>query len=114
MCGDVEFNESLLQKCKKVTPVPGGVGPMTVTMLLNNLVKSWELRLQNKFIGLEHMPTQRIHEHTLHADNRFDYNYRLHKQLDAVQKELEQDGEEADAVARPQSVFSPFKVVQKK
>ena len=45
MCGDVEFNEDLLKKCKKVTPVPGGVGPMTVTMLLNNLVQSWELRL---------------------------------------------------------------------
>ena len=51
MSGDVEFNEECLQKCRKVTPVPGGVGPMTVTMLLNNLVESWELKLQNKFVG---------------------------------------------------------------
>ena len=45
MCGDVEFNEECLQKCKIITPVPGGVGPMTITMLLNNLVESWELQL---------------------------------------------------------------------
>ena len=53
MSGDVEFNEECLQKCKMVTPVPGGVGPMTVTMLLNNLVESWELKLQNLSVGGE-------------------------------------------------------------
>ena len=112
MCGDVEFNEQLLKKCKKVTPVPGGVGPMTVTMLLNNLVQSWELRLQNKFVGLDSFPPQRIRgDKSISNDNQFDYNYKLHKQLEAIQKEEEQDGEEADAVARPQSIFSPFKVV---
>ena len=53
MTGDVEFNGECLQRCHKVTPVPGGVGPMTVTMLMSNLVESWELSLQNKFVGQE-------------------------------------------------------------
>ena len=43
MSGDVEFNEEALQKVKSITPVPGGVGPMTVTMLMSNVVESWEL-----------------------------------------------------------------------
>jgi len=51
MTGDVEFNEESLQRCSMVTPVPGGVGPMTVTMLMSNLVESWELSLQSKFVG---------------------------------------------------------------
>ena len=44
MSGDVEFNEETLQKVRSITPVPGGVGPMTVTMLMSNLVESWELQ----------------------------------------------------------------------
>ena len=39
--GDVQFNEETLQKVSKITPVPGGVGPMTVTMLMNNLSVAW-------------------------------------------------------------------------
>lgn len=35
LCGDVDF-EGVKQKCSFITPVPGGVGPMTITMLLNN------------------------------------------------------------------------------
>ncbi len=35
--GDVEF-ESVSQKASAITPVPGGVGPMTITMLLKNTV----------------------------------------------------------------------------
>ncbi len=35
LCGDVDF-ENVLQKCQKVTPVPGGIGPMTVAMLCEN------------------------------------------------------------------------------
>ena len=45
MTGDIEFNEKSLSICRKITPVPGGVGPMTITMLLNNLTESWELSL---------------------------------------------------------------------
>lgn len=37
--GDVDF-ETVKQKASYITPVPGGVGPMTITMLLNNVVKS--------------------------------------------------------------------------
>lgn len=38
--GDVEF-DSLVDKVKFITPVPGGVGKMTVIMLLKNVVKAW-------------------------------------------------------------------------
>ncbi len=37
--GDVKFDE-VSQKCKAISPVPGGVGPMTITMLLYNTVES--------------------------------------------------------------------------
>jgi methylenetetrahydrofolate dehydrogenase (NADP+)/methenyltetrahydrofolate cyclohydrolase len=37
--GDTDF-EGLLEKTSYITPVPGGVGPMTVTMLLANTVAS--------------------------------------------------------------------------
>lgn len=42
VCGDVDF-ESVAEKASYITPVPGGVGPMTITMLLNNTIKSAEL-----------------------------------------------------------------------
>lgn len=35
LCGDVDF-ENVKHKCSYITPVPGGVGPMTVTMLMYN------------------------------------------------------------------------------
>lgn len=37
--GDVEF-EVASQRAAYITPVPGGVGPMTVAMLMKNLVKA--------------------------------------------------------------------------
>ncbi|RST73779.1 bifunctional methylenetetrahydrofolate dehydrogenase/methenyltetrahydrofolate cyclohydrolase FolD [Siminovitchia acidinfaciens] len=39
LCGDVDF-EDVKDKASYITPVPGGVGPMTITMLLYNTVKS--------------------------------------------------------------------------
>lgn len=39
ICGDVDF-ENVLPKVSKITPVPGGVGPMTIAMLLYNLIKA--------------------------------------------------------------------------
>lgn len=42
--GDVDF-ESVAPKCTYITPVPGGVGPMTIAMLLANTVKSAKQRL---------------------------------------------------------------------
>ncbi|MCR5311617.1 MAG: bifunctional methylenetetrahydrofolate dehydrogenase/methenyltetrahydrofolate cyclohydrolase FolD [Lachnospiraceae bacterium] len=41
MCGDVDF-EAVKDKASKITPVPGGVGPMTIAMLMNNCVESLE------------------------------------------------------------------------
>jgi methylenetetrahydrofolate dehydrogenase (NADP+)/methenyltetrahydrofolate cyclohydrolase len=39
LCGDVDFEE-VEKKAKAITPVPGGVGPMTITMLMVNTVKA--------------------------------------------------------------------------
>lgn len=37
VCGDVDF-ESVKEKVAAITPVPGGVGPMTVMMVMKNLI----------------------------------------------------------------------------
>ena len=42
LCGDVDF-ENVKDKCSFITPVPGGVGPMTITMLMKNTVKAAKL-----------------------------------------------------------------------
>ena len=39
LCGDVDF-EKVKEKASFITPVPGGVGPMTITMLLENTVRA--------------------------------------------------------------------------
>ncbi len=39
LCGDVDF-EAVKEKASLITPVPGGVGPMTITMLMMNTVKA--------------------------------------------------------------------------
>ena len=41
LCGDVDF-ENVKEKASYITPVPGGVGPMTITMLLENTVRAVE------------------------------------------------------------------------
>ncbi len=40
LCGDVDF-ASVAEKCSYITPVPGGVGPMTVTMLISNTLDAY-------------------------------------------------------------------------
>lgn len=40
--GDVDF-ENVKEKTSFITPVPGGVGPMTVAMLMNNIIKATKL-----------------------------------------------------------------------
>lgn len=40
LCGDVDF-ESVSNKASFITPVPGGVGPMTITMLLENTLTAY-------------------------------------------------------------------------
>jgi methylenetetrahydrofolate dehydrogenase (NADP+)/methenyltetrahydrofolate cyclohydrolase len=42
LCGDVDF-ETIKEKAGAITPVPGGVGPMTITMLMANTVKAAKL-----------------------------------------------------------------------
>jgi len=42
LCGDVDF-EGVKEKVSLITPVPGGVGPMTITMLMLNTVKAAKL-----------------------------------------------------------------------
>ncbi len=44
LCGDVDF-ENVKDKTSYITPVPGGVGPMTIAMLMKNTIKA--CRLQN-------------------------------------------------------------------
>lgn len=39
LCGDVDF-EAIKEKAAAITPVPGGVGPMTITMLMLNTIKA--------------------------------------------------------------------------
>lgn len=43
LCGDVDY-AAVCDKVKAITPVPGGVGPMTIAMLLANTVQSWRSR----------------------------------------------------------------------
>jgi len=43
LVGDVDF-DAASQKAKAITPVPGGVGPMTVTMLMANTVRAAEMQ----------------------------------------------------------------------
>lgn len=42
LCGDVDY-EDMLPKVSKITPVPGGVGPMTIAMLMKNCVDAGDL-----------------------------------------------------------------------
>ena len=44
LCGDVDFAD-VLESVSAITPVPGGVGPMTITMLLANTIQSAKQKL---------------------------------------------------------------------
>ena len=46
LVGDVDF-ESVSEVASAVTPVPGGVGPMTMVMLMNNTIKACENKINN-------------------------------------------------------------------
>ena len=43
LCGDVDF-DAASQRASAITPVPGGVGPMTIACLLENTVSAFERR----------------------------------------------------------------------
>lgn len=49
LCGDVDY-EAAAKVASYITPVPGGVGPMTVAMLMKNTVQSY-LRWANRVTG---------------------------------------------------------------
>lgn len=51
LCGDVDYNEAV-KVASYITPVPGGVGPMTVAMLMKNTVQSYFRRV-NCVTGIE-------------------------------------------------------------
>ncbi len=44
LCGDVDFREAS-KRASFITPVPGGVGPMTITMLLHNTIQAARLQM---------------------------------------------------------------------
>ena len=44
LCGDVDF-DSVEPIASYITPVPGGVGPMTITMLLDNTMRAAEANI---------------------------------------------------------------------
>ena len=44
--GDVDF-EDVKDKCSYITPVPGGVGPMTIITLMGNIVDAYEKQKSN-------------------------------------------------------------------
>lgn len=46
LCGDVDF-EQVAPLCSAITPVPGGVGPMTIAMLMKNCLKTTERKNQS-------------------------------------------------------------------
>ena len=48
LCGDVDF-ENVAPKCSAITPVPGGVGPMTIAMLMQNTLTA--AKRQNNIDG---------------------------------------------------------------
>ncbi len=51
LVGDVKF-EKVLKIAKKITPVPGGVGPMTIACLMHNTVKAAYINKKNDFINV--------------------------------------------------------------
>ena len=43
LCGDVDYDD-VAPVCSAITPVPGGVGPMTIAMLMKNCVTAYEFQ----------------------------------------------------------------------
>lgn len=43
LCGDIDFDE-VSKKCSYITPVPGGVGPMTISMLMQNTLTAAKIQ----------------------------------------------------------------------
>lgn len=56
LCGDISAEAK--EKCSVATPVPGGVGPLTVTMLMHNTVRLWkqQMLLERILLGFDKVP----------------------------------------------------------
>ncbi len=50
--GDVNFTD-VLPKCDKITPVPGGIGPMTVASLMSNCFTCYQIHMKSKGMEIE-------------------------------------------------------------
>ena len=46
LIGDVDF-ENVVEKVKAITPVPGGVGPMTIAYLMKNIIDAAKLQIKS-------------------------------------------------------------------
>ena len=51
--GDVDFDE-VQNKVKAITPVPGGVGPMTIACLLENTLKAFNKKFRGMLLNKKH------------------------------------------------------------
>ena len=51
LVGDVDYDR-VIDKVSKITPVPGGVGPMTIACLMHNTLKAAFLRKKENFISI--------------------------------------------------------------
>ena len=47
MCGDVDFND-VVDNVENITPVPGGIGQLTVLSLMKNTIKAYGLSMERK------------------------------------------------------------------
>lgn len=45
LCGDVEITDEMLEQVSKITPVPKGVGVMTVAMLMKNVITAYKMQM---------------------------------------------------------------------
>lgn len=51
LCGDVDF-DSVCPRASAITPVPKGVGPMTIAMLLKNTLQAYQWRMTDEYVEL--------------------------------------------------------------
>ena len=55
LVGDIKF-EQIVNVVNKITPVPGGVGPMTIACLMHNTVKAAYMNKNEKFVNIIERP----------------------------------------------------------
>ena len=77
ICGDVKFDE-VAPLCDAITPVPGGVGAVTMSCLLLNTLKAYEIKNGNEYPDVleihKHLHTH-DHNHDHKHDHKHDHNH---------------------------------------